>query len=76
MVDEPGWAVPIQDVSDLRRGVVVVPAHDERERLPVCLASIMLDSPLAQAFQYEFCDLLSHCVPSAIGWSKNVLGVL
>jgi len=32
----------------------------------------MLDSPLAQAFQYEVCDLLSHGAPSGDGGERGI----
>jgi hypothetical protein len=32
----------------------------------------VLDSPLAQAFQYEVCDLLSHGAPSGDGGERGI----
>ena len=45
---------------------VVVCASERRYQAVDSVPGIgidMLDSPLAQAFQYEVCDLFSHCGP-------------
>jgi glycosyltransferase involved in cell wall biosynthesis len=70
MGNEPGWGVSIEGLSDLRRIVVVVPVHDERERLPVRLASIKaasarVDLPVTAVVVLDACtDDSARVVPS------------
>jgi glycosyltransferase involved in cell wall biosynthesis len=84
MNNGPGWETPIEGVCNLRRIVVVVPAHDERERLSACLASIKaasarVDLPVTVVVVLDSCtDNSAEVVPSwvhTIGVSARNVGV-
>ena len=58
-----GGHLLVTGLDELR---VVVCASERRYQAVDSVPGIgidMLDSPLAQAFQYEVCDLFSHCAP-------------